>query len=122
MGHTLLARQYRLRIGWCISGMQVALATCGIKGILSQDSRLDVFEDFDLVTTSNSLTPSPAPRSQRSSIERFVRDVVHVLSAEERSKLSTLFCTNETPKNLHLITLCSGSDGVVPTLEAGCDR
>ncbi|CAE7504001.1 unnamed protein product [Symbiodinium sp. CCMP2592] len=79
---------------------------------------LEPWEDSSLVNASLNLTPSPSPPKKSSTdMERFVEIVLKALDPAEACAMKDLVRQVLQGKRLKMITLCSGTDAAVTTLE-----
>ena len=81
---------------------------------------LDIWEDAELVNRGTAFTPSPSPATlgKKSDLESFVETAMLALTPGEQASMRALVGDALQGRRLKLMTLCSGTDGVVPTLQA----
>ena len=79
-----------------------------------------MWEDAELVNRGTASTPSPSPATlgKKSDLESFVETAMLALTPGEQASMRALVEDALQGRRLKLMTLCSWTDGVVPTLEA----
>ena len=79
---------------------------------------LEIWEDSQLVNAGCMPTPSPSAAVPKSELARFVEEVLLSLNPAEQSRIKFLVGEAIQGRRLKLASVCSGTDGIVPTLQA----